>query len=318
MRPIPISDNLTTITARALVIREPWISHILSGRKIWEMRSKTTNIRGPVCIVRQESGIVMGVARLIDSPPPLTRENYMVHRDKHSIPESMLDDVLTNGWIYPWVFADVQKLREPVPYQHKSGAVTFVSLEPDVIKAIATQVGASFFEMETVAPAREMPTVRPATQQPSAPPALPAAVKTTSFGRAGPVQAAPPAPVPPLAKSSVQAKTGSLVFVFRPEKAQAFARPLPDGRIVVDAGSTAMRNGSPKVKRDLAERDRLVRQGVLVPDSDPELYRFSRDWTFGSSSVAAGVVKDGNASGPQLWKNEQSGETLRDWLSRQS
>ncbi|RWB68914.1 MAG: DUF4357 domain-containing protein [Mesorhizobium sp.] len=67
------------------------------------------------------------------------------------------------------------------------------------------------------------------------------------------------------------------------------------------------------MKRDLAERDSLVRNGILVPDSNPALFRFSRNHVFRSSSCAAGVIRDGNASGPSLWKDERTGKTLKDY-----
>jgi hypothetical protein len=100
-------------------------------------------------------------------------------------------------------------------------------------------------------------------------------------------------------------------FVMRPQKAQAYGRPEGDG-FLIRQGSTTMREGSPRVKRDREERDRLLRQGVLVPDNDPALYRFSREYVFGSSSVAGGVVKDGNCSGPQSWRRSNDGKTLKD------
>lgn len=100
-------------------------------------------------------------------------------------------------------------------------------------------------------------------------------------------------------------------FVLRPQKAQAFGRPEGNG-FLVRKGSTAMVNGSPRVKRDREERDRLVRQGVLVLDSDPDLYRFSRDHAFASPSVTGGVVKDGNCSGPQSWRRPADGKTLKE------
>ncbi len=98
---------------------------------------------------------------------------------------------------------------------------------------------------------------------------------------------------------------------FRPETAQAYGRPLPDGRFLVFKDSTAMRSGSPNVKRDAHDRDRLVREGVLVPDG-ANRYRFTRDHAFSSSSKAAGIIKDGNASGPSLWKHVKSGRSLKD------
>lgn len=105
--------------------------------------------------------------------------------------------------------------------------------------------------------------------------------------------------------------SGNDWFVIRPQKAQAYGRPEGDG-FLVRKDSTAMRDGSPKVKRDRGERDRLVRQGILVPDSDPDLYRFSRDHLFPSASMAGGVVKDGNCSGPQTWRRSKDGKTLKE------
>ena len=100
-------------------------------------------------------------------------------------------------------------------------------------------------------------------------------------------------------------------FVMRPQKAQAYGRP-ESGGFLVCKDSTAMRDGSPSVKRDREERDRLVRQGILVPDSDPDLYRFSRDHLFPRASMAGGVVKDGNCSGPQTWCRSKDGKTLKE------
>ncbi len=100
-------------------------------------------------------------------------------------------------------------------------------------------------------------------------------------------------------------------FVMRPQKAQAFGRPEANG-FLVKQGSTAMVDGSPRVKRDREERDRLVRQGILVADSDPDRYRFSRDYLFGNSSVAGGVIKDGNCSGPQSWRRPADGKSPKD------
>lgn len=112
----------------------------------------------------------------------------------------------------------------------------------------------------------------------------------------------------------VQAQFSEIWFVMRPGKAQAFGRPTGNrSEFLVKAGSTAMANGSSTKKRDREERERLVRQGVLAVDRDPDLYRFTRDHTFNSASLAGGIIKDGNCSGPQSWKNERSGQTLKDW-----
>ena len=100
-------------------------------------------------------------------------------------------------------------------------------------------------------------------------------------------------------------------FVMRPQKAQAYGRPEAGG-FLVRKGSTAMREGSPRVKRDREERDRLIEAGVLVPDQDPDLLRCERNHLFHSASLAGGVVKDGNCSGPQSWRRENDGKALKE------
>ena len=100
-------------------------------------------------------------------------------------------------------------------------------------------------------------------------------------------------------------------FVLCPQKAQAFGRPEGVG-FLVRKGSTAMRDGSPRVKRDREERDRLIKAGVLVPHQDPGLLSFTRDHLFPRASMAGGVVKDGNCSGPQSLRRDIDGKTLKE------
>src|SRR4051794_25840066 len=118
---------------KGLVIREPWIGLILTGRKTWEMRSKPTNVRGRIALIRARSGLIVGTALLTSSERALTRRDYMAYCDRHAIPEASLDEVLEHGWVYPWVLDDVRVLAEPVPYSHQSGAVTFVTLASSLV-----------------------------------------------------------------------------------------------------------------------------------------------------------------------------------------
>jgi hypothetical protein len=275
-----------------LVIRPRWIELILQGKKTWEMRSQPTRIRGPIGLIRQGSGLVVGTARLSDCRPALTRDDYMRYGEKHAVPESMLDEVLANRWVFPWVLSDVYRLPKPVPYDHKSGAVIFVTLGTSVVAEIAMQDSGA----ASVEPSRSVPGAG------CSPSSLPS-------------DDARPAPISTRPGLSMPATPGDPLFVFRPETAQAYGRPLSGGEFIVLAGSTAMRDGSPDEKRDEYERDKLVREGVLVPDADPNRYRFTKDHTFTSCSRAAGVVKDGNASGTTLWKNEKTGQSLKDYLS---
>jgi hypothetical protein len=275
-----------------LVIREPWIGKILAGEKTWEMRSTATTIRGEIALIRQGSGLVVGTAKLVGSLPALTRGNYMDFSSQHAIPSEMLEEVIRNRWIHPWVLADVRPLPIPVPYKHKSGAVLFVTLDASVLDAIRRQRGSS----QTVA-------VIAAAPAPSTPP--------RPERENMPVRATNPSETLLPSDRSARRDDGAPVFVFRPEVAQAYGFPLPDGGFVVLKDSTAMRQGSPNEKRNRPLREELVRSGVLTPDLNKRLYRFSADHEFSSPSSAAGVVKDGNASGRQLWKDSKTGISLK-------
>jgi hypothetical protein len=109
----------------------------------------------------------------------------------------------------------------------------------------------------------------------------------------------------------------SPTFIFEAGAAKARAKPLEGRRLLVLKGSTALRiNNAARTDRDREERDTLMRSGVLVADErNPELLKFMRDHIFESASAASGVIKDGNVSGPQSWKNPATRRTLKDYWS---
>ena len=267
--------------ASALIIREPWITKILNGEKTWEMRSKPTSKRGWIGLVAQGGSHVVGAARLVDCQLPLTRKTYGDFQAQHAIPPDLLDEVMENNWVFPWVLAEVVRFGVPVPYETRPGAVQFVTLDRSVGAACDQAVKAGATRTE--------------------PPDARAKVEVAVVAVAA----------PPATKSS-QAP----IFVFAPEQAHARGVPGQDGEFTVLAGSTVMKSGSAMVKRNRELRDQLVRNGDLVPSTRPYLYEFPADYVFSSASTAAGVVKDGNASGPSLWKRPDTGQSLREYLER--
>ncbi|MHA6729629.1 DUF4357 domain-containing protein [Devosia sp. A369] len=102
------------------------------------------------------------------------------------------------------------------------------------------------------------------------------------------------------------------VFSFSRSQIPARGKLMPDGKFVVLAGSNAVRQGTAQVKRDKPERDRLIREGVLQSVPGADFYVFAKDQTFGSPSSAAGVIQDGNASGPKYWTDPDSGKSLHE------
>lgn len=125
---------------KALFVADPWIEYLLNGTKDWEMRSSAASHRGWFGLIRKGSGAVHGVARLVDVGAPLTPEQMIANFEHHRIPESMIRSGEVAKWNTPWKLADVQRLARPVPYRHKSGAVTWVELDEAAIAGLAKQL----------------------------------------------------------------------------------------------------------------------------------------------------------------------------------
>ncbi len=125
--------------SRGLVIQGEFLEMILSGRKTWEMRSRRTSIRGSIALIRKGSGKIYGVADIVDSLGPLTMEQIEASIDKHAIERSRIDAVLRK-YKHAWVLANVRRLRQPVEYGHRSGAVIFVKLDASTREAVLAQL----------------------------------------------------------------------------------------------------------------------------------------------------------------------------------
>lgn len=90
---------------------------------------------------------------------------------------------------------------------------------------------------------------------------------------------------------------------------------LVNGELVVQAGSLTRQKwvGNPDHNyRALFEE--LVKEGVLVEDGAHR--RFAKSYAFSSPSAAAAMVKGRSSNGPESWTVVGSGETYREWESR--
>lgn len=123
----------------ALIIREPWISFILAGTKTWEMRTKATKLRGPVGLIRKGTGLVVGVAEIVDCLSSLDAGSLAGSRAFHRIPAEMDVEVLKYGWVHPWVLCHARALPRSVPAGQKPGQVTWVPLSEATSAAVAGQ-----------------------------------------------------------------------------------------------------------------------------------------------------------------------------------
>ncbi len=107
------------------------------------------------------------------------------------------------------------------------------------------------------------------------------------------------------------------LFTFTESGADAKAREASD-EFVVLAGSLAKRQEVKSCGEGLKRRRaQLIADGVLLPEEDAKLLRFSADTAFDSPSGAAGVVYGGNVSGNRYWKHAATGQTYGEWRKRQ-
>jgi hypothetical protein len=125
---------------KAIVLREPYVSLILGGKKTWEMRSSPMNMRGRVGLIKQGSGHVVGVAELVDCLPPLTAANYAEKEALHCVAAADQPAAVKRKWVYPWLVKRAQSLSRPVRYKHRLGAVVWVRLDDEVIRSVLEQL----------------------------------------------------------------------------------------------------------------------------------------------------------------------------------
>lgn len=126
---------------KALIIDEPWISKILSGEKIWEMRKSACHQHGEIGLIRKGSGQVVSVAEIAGSLPTLeTALQYAAAEPKHRIPPDRQLKAFADGWRTPWVVENARPLSKPIRYQHPFGAVIWVNLDQSVTEAIVAEL----------------------------------------------------------------------------------------------------------------------------------------------------------------------------------
>jgi hypothetical protein len=115
---------------RGLLIRSPWVEQILAGRKSWEIRGSSTNVRGPIALIRSGSGKIVGTCDLVDVIGPLTLSDIQENASI-SGSDALEFKSLPYDKTYAWVLKNPEPLDEPIPYKHPSGAIIWVRL-PDL------------------------------------------------------------------------------------------------------------------------------------------------------------------------------------------
>lgn len=118
---------------KALIVATPHVDRILSGQKTWELRTTGTKMRGRIALIRKGSGTVVGTVDIIDCVGPLTESVMLDNTAKHMVTPERIQCGEVAKYKHAWVLANAKVLHTPVPYQHPSGAVIWVTLQPSVV-----------------------------------------------------------------------------------------------------------------------------------------------------------------------------------------
>lgn len=109
---------------RALIVKPPYAQMIVDGRKTLEMRSRKTNIRGRIGIIEQGTGTIIGEVDLVESYDSWDQQSLFLAKDLHRVE----DLTLLKKWCFPWVLSNPEKYKEPKPYTHPKGAMSWIKL----------------------------------------------------------------------------------------------------------------------------------------------------------------------------------------------
>jgi hypothetical protein len=141
------SPHEEEVGPRGLIVRDPFASQILDGDKVWEIRGRPTQIRGPVVIVKSGTGRAFGTVNLVRVLGPLELDDLV---NAPELPKSEREEVRRNGLPYPntyaYILSNPKRFERPIPYRHRSGAVTWVrlpDLDLEAVRYAASPLGGS-------------------------------------------------------------------------------------------------------------------------------------------------------------------------------
>jgi hypothetical protein len=119
---------IEVLPGRGLLVKEPWVSLLLSGVKTWELRGSRTAQRGRVGLIGSGTGTILGTAELVDVVGPLSRSELDASITRHQVQMDWKVASLPYADTYAWVFENPFRYPSAKPYNHPLGAVIWVKL----------------------------------------------------------------------------------------------------------------------------------------------------------------------------------------------
>ena len=116
-------------SAHGLLVRDPYASQLLDAVKIWEIRGRPTQIRGPVVVIKSGTRHAFGTVNLVRVLGPLDLDDLLTAPE---LPAGEREEFRRSGLpyskTYAYVVSNPRWFERPVPYRHPGGAVTWVRL----------------------------------------------------------------------------------------------------------------------------------------------------------------------------------------------
>ena len=98
-----------------------WATLVLSGKKIWEIRTRNTNIRERIALGNTKTKCYVGYATIIDSIE-MTITEILKHNNKHQANHFIKQYAKGRKTLFIWVLKDVVVEHEPKPYSYSTGS----------------------------------------------------------------------------------------------------------------------------------------------------------------------------------------------------
>lgn len=121
------SEPMLTLPEWALFVREPFAERIISGRKTWEIRTRSTRRRGRIAIMSQRG--LIGTVELCDVLGPLSAGDLVGHVSRHRAPLRLLDAYAAGRDLYAWVLREPVRLDPPIALHRGRGPVVWFRLK---------------------------------------------------------------------------------------------------------------------------------------------------------------------------------------------
>lgn len=80
---------------------------------------------------------MVGTVEILDSLGPLTETAMLDNITKHLVTPERIKNGDVAKYKHAWVRRDAKPLASPIAYEHPSGAVIWVNLQPAVVRRLA-------------------------------------------------------------------------------------------------------------------------------------------------------------------------------------